>query len=104
MREGRPAGAGEGLRFYNFPCPVCGRLVRPWAGPGGRVWCTSCGSEITQAVRGMLRVSWMNRVRRGTLAFAACSRCGGLALARRQDGPEGDELWTCVRCGAPVFV
>ncbi len=104
MREKRRARAEEGARFYNFPCPSCGRLIRPWAGPGGRVWCTLCGEEITQAVRGMLWVSWMNNVRRGALAFAACGGCGALVLARRLSGPEGDEFWTCVRCGGLVFV
>jgi ribosomal protein S27AE len=52
----------------------------------------------------MLKVSWMNRVREGTIGFATCSRCGTIVFARKQAGPEEDEYWTCTRCNSLVFV
>jgi predicted RNA-binding Zn-ribbon protein involved in translation (DUF1610 family) len=93
------------VRFYNFPCPACGCVVRPWADGRGRVFCTSCGQELTQAVRGMLEISWFNRVREGTVGFATCGRCGTLVFALKQKTEqEDDEYWTCSRCGTLVFV
>jgi ribosomal protein S27E len=92
------------LRFYNFPCPACGNLVRPFADGRGRITCTHCGQDITQAVRGMLKVSWLNKVREGLIGFATCGKCGTLVLARKVEGPEDDEYWTCTNCGSLVFV
>jgi ribosomal protein S27E len=92
------------LRFYNFPCPSCGSLTRPYADGRGRISCTHCRQDITQAVRGMLKVSWLNRVREGLIGFATCGKCGTLVLARKQEGPEDDEYWLCVNCGSLVFV
>jgi len=100
-RRGKGSGA---VRFYNFPCPSCGYLVRPYAGPDGRIVCTNCRQEITQAVRGMLKVSWLNRVREGIIGFATCGKCGTLVFAKKQEGPEDDEYWTCTQCGSLVFV
>ena len=91
------------VRFYNFPCPHCGNLVQPYAA-GGRLFCTNCRAELTQAVRGMLKVSWMNRVRQGTIGFATCSKCRTVVFAQRNVGPEEDEYWTCSFCGSLVFV
>jgi ribosomal protein S27AE len=93
------------VRFHNFPCPACGSVVRPWADGRGRVFCTNCRGELTQAVRGFLQISWLNRVREGTVGFATCGKCGTLVFAVRQETPEGDdEYWTCSRCGELVFV
>ncbi len=91
------------VRFYNFPCPRCGSLVRPYTA-GGRVFCPSCRAELTQAVTGMLRVSRMNRVGGGIIGFATCPGCRTLVFARRAASPDSDELWTCAFCGTPVFV
>ena len=93
----------EPVRFHNFPCPACGFLVRPYL-RDGRIFCANCRSELTQAVRGMLKVSWMNRVREGTIGFATCSKCGTIVFAKKQAGPEEDEYWTCTRCNSLVFV
>ena len=101
-KPGKPP-AGN-LRFHNFPCPACGSLTRPFADGRGRITCTNCGQDITQAVRGMLKVSWLNKVREGLIGFATCGKCGTLVLARKVDGPEDDEYWTCTNCGSLVFV
>lgn len=92
------------IRFYNFPCPSCGCVVRPYAEKGGRIVCSNCGQELTQAIRGMLKVSWLNRVREGLIGFATCPKCGTLVLAKKQIGPEDDEYWNCTVCGSLVFV
>ena len=91
------------VRFHNFPCPACGALVRPFAA-GARMFCPNCRSELTQAIRGMLRVSWMNQVREGTIGFATCPRCGTVVFARKMTGPQDDEYWECTRCNSLVFV
>lgn len=109
MAKGAKAGKpgknpARNIRFYNFPCPACGNLVRPYADGRGKITCTHCGAEITQAVRGMLKVSWLNKVREGLIGFATCGKCGTLVLAKKVDGPEDDEYWTCTNCGSLVFV
>lgn len=95
-------GAGP-LRFYNFPCPVCGSLARPLAVQGG-VRCSLCGEDITRAVLGMARVTRMSGVGGGVLGFAACGRCGSLVIARRELDEDEGEHWLCTRCGRFVFV
>jgi len=97
-------GTDKGLRFYNFPCPVCGNLVRPLVAPGGAARCPLCGEELTRAIQGMASVSRMSGVREGTIGFATCGRCGGLTIARRQRDSEEGELWSCTRCGGAVFL
>jgi len=91
------------IRFHNFPCPACGSLVTPYVA-GQRSFCSNCRAELTLAIRGMLRVSRMNRIQGGTLGFATCSKCGTVVFARQNMGPEDDEYWTCTRCNSLVFV
>ena len=91
------------VMFHNFPCPACGSLVTPYVA-NGRSFCSNCRAELTQAIRGMLSVSRMNRIKGGVIGFATCSKCGTVVFARKNSGPEGDEYWTCTRCNSLVFV
>jgi DNA-directed RNA polymerase subunit M/transcription elongation factor TFIIS len=93
----------EPIRFHNFPCPACGSLVTP-AVSGARSYCPNCRAELTQAMRGMLSVSRMNRIKGGVIGFATCPKCATVVFARKNTGPEDDEYWTCARCNSLVFV